>query len=903
MMGHFEPFLAYEASAGSGKTFNLVVRYLSLLFMGEDAGSITALTFTNKAANEMRQRVIETLRSLESRGELSEISKVSGLSEAEIVKARDSVLWKLLRSDMKISTIDTFFGTILRKFALNAGIMPTFSAQNQHHDVKFLKRFLHEIETQHQMESLIKLSLLSSKRLNDIFSLLSSLYAKHKELEGISFPVRVDDGGAIPRAMECAYALAQMMESKPLSERARKTMQFESYEELLNKTWVFKPSLEYWDFKKVYEPRMDSLLQDIQEAIVAQMKSYEGEFLEALLRILAIYTKSRQNLIRQNNELTFDDITLIVHDLLRGKLESEFLYFRLDGEMKHLLLDEFQDTSVLQFDILRPLIEEIAAGIGVNEGGSFFFVGDVKQSIYRFRGGVSALFYEVAKCFNVQVRALEVNYRSASHIVEFVNRVFETVMKRYISQNSPESKLGGYVEIVVDEEPLSALLKEITTLRSLGVSHNDIAVLCVTNSDASRVQELLEEHHIHVVSEATSLLIHQRSVHALIEYLRYCYFGYELYRHNCATLIGCDIENIVRQNIVDVLAQSITFLQYHVIGDKSALLFIEKLSQYNDIEEVIFEIERLEATSAQSDLEGVRIMTVHKSKGLEFEHVIVLDRLGQMKSRNEPLLYEYEGVSLTRLFVRTKGREVFDIEYQRAVQKEQALSDEDQLNALYVALTRAVESLVVVAKPKSSWFEPLQLTPNRWGERVHNHKEKKQPKPLKPFEYYHRSYGHQEEFVANTEADEHNYEAVQYGLALHYALEMLEKFDLQAIPMSVEATKKRFGAVIGKDKITSLEKTLTALVTDETFRGLSRGKHYKEQRFFFKEQMRVIDLLVEHEEGLWVVIDYKSGVEKSVEHEGQVRGYMEAVQALNGGRISGHLCYLSEDNVLIKNLI
>ncbi|MDD2828020.1 MAG: RecB-like helicase [Sulfuricurvum sp.] len=902
-MGHFEPFLAYEASAGSGKTFNLVVRYLSLLFMGEDAGSITALTFTNKAANEMRQRVIETLRSLEKRGELTEISNVSGLSSDEILKRRDGVLWKLLRSDMKISTIDTFFGTILRKFALNAGIMPTFSALNQHHEVKFLKRFLHEIETQHQMEPLIQLSLLSSKRLNDIFSLLSSLYAKHKELEGVSLtPYRVDDT-SIEKAMECAYALAKMMEDKPLSERARKTMQFESYEELLQKTWVFKPSMEYWDFKKVYEPRMDGLLREIQESIASQMQTYEGEFLEALFRILKIYIHSRQNLIRQNNELTFDDITLMVHDLLRRKLESEFLYFRLDGEMKHLLLDEFQDTSVLQFDILRPLIEEIAAGIGINEGGSFFFVGDVKQSIYRFRGGVSALFYEVAECFNVQVKALEVNYRSASCIVEFVNRVFESSMKRYISQKSPEEKKGGYVEVVVDEEPLRALLKEITILLSLGISYNDIAVLCVTNSDASRVQELLEEHHIHVVSEATSLLIHQRSVQAVIEYLRYCYFNHEIYRHNCATLIGCEVESIERHSIVDVLSQSIDFIRHHALGDKSALLFIEKLSQYRDIEAVIFEIERLEATSAQSDLEGVRIMTVHKSKGLEFEHVIVLDRLGQMKSRNNPLLYEYDGVSLTHLFVRTKGREVLDQNYQRALEKEEALANEDQLNALYVALTRAVESLVVIAKPKSSWFEPLQLTPNHWGEREHKHKEKKEIVPLKPFDYHHLSYGNQEEFVASLQADEHDYEAIQYGLALHYALEMMIQFDTQSIPLSVEAAKKRFGAFIGGDKLVSLEKTLSALVSNETFKRLTRGKHYKEQRFFFKEQMRVIDLLVEDEAGHWVVIDYKSGSEKSGEHEAQVRGYMEAVKALSGGEVSGYLCYLSENDVLIKNLI
>ncbi|MBV5334584.1 MAG: UvrD-helicase domain-containing protein, partial [Sulfuricurvum sp.] len=505
-MSHFEPFLAYEASAGSGKTFNLVVRYLSLLFMGEDVETITALTFTNKAANEMRTRVVETLQALEKRGELSEIAKVSGLDEAEILSLRDKVLWKLLRSDMKISTIDTFFGSILRKFALNAGIMPTFTASNAHHEVKFLKRFLHEIEIAGEISTLTNLSQLSSKRLEDIFTLLSSLYAKHKELEGLNLPKFSVTFDPIAQAMGYSHELSELLLSKPLSDRSRKTMVIEDYEDLLKKSWIFKPSLEYWDFKKIYEPKMDELLQKIQEAIRIQMQHRESELLSSMNRILKIYIKSRHALIIQNNELTFDDITLMVHDLLRGKLESEFLYFRLDSAMKHLLLDEFQDTSVIQFDILRPLIEEIAAGVGVNEGGSFFFVGDVKQSIYRFRGGVSALFYQVAEHFDVQVRALEVNYRSRAQVVEFVNRVFCSTMERYISQSSPSHKQGGLVEVYITEEPLTLLIKQIEALRHAGVNEDDIAILCGTNSDATRAQELLEEQGLHVVSEATSRL-------------------------------------------------------------------------------------------------------------------------------------------------------------------------------------------------------------------------------------------------------------------------------------------------------------------------------------------------------------------------------------------------------------
>ncbi len=892
-MSHFEPFLAYEASAGSGKTFNLVVRYLSLLFMGEEVETITALTFTNKAANEMRTRVVETLQALEKRGELSEIAKVSGLNEDEILANRDKVLWKLLRSDMKISTIDTFFGSILRKFALNAGIMPTFTASNAHHEVKFLKRFLHEVEIAGEIATLTNLSQLSSKRLEDVFTLLATLYAKHKEFEVLTLPQFSVTFDPIAQAMGYSHELSELLLSKPLSDRSRKTMIIEDYEDLLKKTWIFKPSLEYWDFKKIFEPKMDELLQKIQEAIRIQMQHREAELLSALNRILKIYIKSRHALIVQNNELTFDDITLMVHDLLRGKLESEFLYFRLDSAMKHLLLDEFQDTSVIQFDILRPLIEEIAAGVGVNEGGSFFFVGDVKQSIYRFRGGVSALFYQVAEYFDVQVRALEVNYRSRAQVVEFVNRVFCSTMERYISQSSPSHKQGGLVEVYLTEEPLTLLIKQIEALRHAGVNEDDIAILCGTNSDATRAQEVLEEQGIHVVSEATSRLIHQRSVRATIEYLRYCYFGNEIYRQNCAALLGG--ASIERTLIVDVQTQCVEFILKHSIGDKSALLFVEKLSQYADIEAVIFEIDRLEASSPQSDLHGIRIMTVHKSKGLEFEHVIVLDRLGQMKSRNDFIMYEYDGINLERMFIRTKGREELDDVYKNALEKEKKLEKSDQLNALYVALTRAVQSLTIIAKPKGSWFEPLGLSEGRWGESAFDITHTQPSTPLKALTTKSVSYGKQSDTAKTEKNIIIDYEAINYGLALHYALEMMENFETESLKNALESTRKRYGMSIGEVKLEQLRQTLHALIAHEQFCLLTKGKSYKEQAFYYQGQKRIIDLLIEHDEGYWVVIDYKSGEEKSIEHAEQVKNYMNAVGLLLGGEVRGYVCYARDE--------
>lgn len=892
----FEPFIAYEASAGSGKTFNLVVRYLSLLFMGESPSSIVALTFTNKAANEMLERIIITLEELPKRSELPQIASLCGKSEDEILHERPKILSRFLHSDIQISTLDKFFGRILRKFALNAGLMPTFKTVQKHHENALLERFLNEVEVSRATQSLVHLSLLSDKRLGDLFILLSILYSKHKELERKNYEGIDAPEESIGYAIECARELSSLVLSKPLSDRARKTMVFESYEELLEKTWLFKPSMEYWDFKKSYEPRMDELLHEVQKAVASQMRRREVLYFKELFAILKLYIKSRQKLATQSNELSFDDITLSVHTLLREKLESEFLYFRLDARIKHLLLDEFQDTSIIQFDILRPLIEEIRAGVGINDGGSFFFVGDVKQSIYRFRGGVSALFHQVAELFDVKLEPLKVNYRSKREIVDFVNRVFTGKIKGYIPQHTPSESNGGYVEVLMSDDLLLTLSERIDTLIKLGIVPEEIAILTATNKDGSAVEEVLSAHGYDVVTETTARLISQRSVRALIEYLRYCYFGEMVYCHNCAALLGIEAESVERESVDEVVSTAIAFIKRYRIADKSALMFIEALRNYRDIEEVVFEIDRLESTSPQSDLKGIRIMTVHKSKGLEFEHVIVLDRLGVPRSQNDAIVYEYEGATLRGLHYRIKGREALDPLYAEALEAEKKASSEDQLNALYVALTRAADSLSVIAKTKNSWFDPLELAPAQWGKmEIQPHKLQPQEE-LKPLHFQGLSFGRQEEKSSSEKELTHDYAAVQFGLALHYTLEMMGEFEKFSLKRALESTRNRYGAVLYPGALEEIEQRVIRLIDDERFLALSQGICYKEQMIRHQGNIGVIDLLVRGDEE-WKIIDYKSGREEEAKHTEQVRRYAEAIRFSTHEKVSGYVCYLLEDRI------
>ncbi|MEA1919287.1 MAG: RecB-like helicase [Campylobacterota bacterium] len=895
----FEPYLAYEASAGSGKTFNLVVRYLSLLFMDVDPEKIMALTFTNKAANEMQERIAITLKNLASRGELSVISEVTGQSEAMLLSKRDHVLERFLNAENKILTIDKLFSKILRKFSLHAGLMPTFTSFESQHEINLMIRFLNEVNAQGKDAELIDLSLVSSKRLSDIFKLLEGLYAKLPELSKFTFQEQ-KTSNIEAEIMQNVAQLKGLFDLETLSSRSQKTLHVSSVEELLTKTWVIKESMQYWDFKKQYIPEMDSYLKQIKIDLKVYMQEKENRFFRSLFTLLEIYKKSRRDLAQNDGELSFDDITSFVYYLLKERVDSEFLYFRLDSKIEHLLLDEFQDTSVIQFDILRPIIEEILSGKGVNDSGSFFFVGDVKQSIYRFRGGVSALFGEVAEHPAITLKPLVTNYRSQRVVVEFVNQMFAKKISGYIPQQVKEGAKEGYVEVINDEAILERCVIQVKALIDAGVQSDDIAILCATNADGASIEELLKADAIDVVTETTAKLIRQRSVMAIIEYLKYCYFNERIYAENFFALIGKESEKLESVNLknFDMLLHVKKIIDRYELfsGDMNLLRFVELLHHYSDIEQFIFEYERIDKSAAKADLHGVRVLTVHKSKGLEFEHVIVLDRLGKKQPNTDPIIYEYKGTHLENIYLRQKNRVNFDDDYKRAMQREEQAGREDELNALYVAFTRAESSLFIIQKEKNSKFSLLDLREQSQGSLKIERKTsvvKVEPKPLK-YEALH--YGRQKEVIESEEEIETDHHAITFGLALHYTLEMMRSFERSALALAMTATQNRYGALLDESALTSIEQRILQVVANSEFRELTDGEIYKEQALSFEGELRYLDLLVKHKER-WVIIDYKSSLSHSEAHLKQVGFYKKALREITGEAVEGYLCYLLDEGV------
>ena len=904
----FKNNLCYEASAGSGKTFMLVVRYLSLLFKGADSSKILALTFTNKAASEMQERIVETLEELESRGELEEISSVTELSHEYLLDNRKRVLDEFLNSSTKIMTIDSFFTQILRKFSLYASLMPDFTTFASQHELKLMSRFLKEVSVAGKRETLITLSLQSKKRLADIFTLLDEFYIKKEELSRIKFS-KYDLTQYEKNASFAFNELKKLVEScDAASSTVLNAVEADSFEDIYTKSWIGRDTLNYRTFSKCFSPEMDDYLYTIQNSVKDYHQAKEQNFFYSLSELVEIYEKSKKALYMDDSELSFSDVTSLVYGILNFLDDSEFLYFRLDAQIEHMLLDEFQDTSILQYEILKPLINEITSGEGIFSDGSFFFVGDVKQSIYRFRGGVSSLFGEVVKENGTEVQKLLTNYRSQKEVIEFVNASFIGKIDNYAPQLVRAEARGGYVEIIQNDELLQETLSQVKRVIELGSNSNDIAILCATNGDGEAIKTELQKEGIEVVTETTTKLINQRSVKAVLEYLKYLYFQEDIYRHNFFALIEQELQEIrvVDLNSVKLINIVKTVIDdYRLFRDDFHLIrFLSAASKYPDIEALLFEYERLDTPAAASDLSGVRVLTVHKSKGLEYDHVIVMDRIKKTPPARDAIIYEYDGISLKNIYLRTKGRDAIDAEYENALLKEKLLVREDSLNALYVAFTRAKRNLFIIKKSKDSIFDILELNTGVSGELESSSEDKNQtPKDkIQTLAYKSLYYGTQSDILALEREENEDLDAINFGLAMHYTLEMMSEFHLDKLTNASCMTLNKFGYSLEERALEDIQQRVRNLVKNEEFLRLSDGECYKEKAIRYKNNLRYIDLLVKHRDGGWNVVDYKSSFAYSEHHLKQVRYYVRAIKEITGDEVDGYICYLLENEIKIVKI-
>ncbi len=895
-------FFAYSASAGSGKTYALALRYIALLFLNQSPSEILAATFTKKAANEMRQRVLRLLKNIKNEPEfVNNLCSQYGLDKEEVLSQKDAVLKRFLTEPNHIMTIDSFFNSILRSCALQIGLEPDFKIKNASEE-EFAEYFIKNVEHSGKMNSFVSLALnLNKRKSSDLTDLLEALFNLDALLPKVSYSA--SNLQALEEQIEKEREIMhQMVIESGASPTAVKNFAPGDFKKFISKTVFEKSSLqEHRNYKKYLKnvPQMEGQFLKLKELIAQYHQNLESTILHYLFEIYNSYKNSRIELAKARGELNFNDILYFTHRLLSNEITKDFLYFKLDTKFKHILLDEFQDTSALQFLILEPLIDEIFAGQGQSDFRTFFYVGDVKQSLYRFRGGVEELFGYVAQKYGIELANLDTNYRSSYLIVQKTNEWFKDKIEGFTEQKAI-SQTEGYVEVATSENLIEEAINRVEFLQKSGVKLENIAALVFKNKDAIALQEELKLKGFEAVLQTASSLKNNQKIAALVSVLKYLTSSAPLFLEPFKQKLNLGQNPDFSwfkpyMGALEVLERLVREYSYFA-GDLNVLKLLDFAKNFSTIEEFLQEFELSDIDLAQNSAKGVQIMTVHGSKGLEFDYVIALDNFGRPQNRGNMLIFKDKSpVEIEKIFYRFSTRENFDKEYAAAVEQEKIYSAKDRLNRLYVALTRPKLGLIVLQKPKYSEYEVLGLEDIKIGKVVPS---KEEPaKELEPLSPKISSYGRQE--IASAQDEEPaplDYDALTFGEALHYCLEMLNFNNPESLDLAIEAVHNRYGAKLAEKELENIRQRAQNLLIDSKFKELIEGKELlKEQPIVYKENFYQIDLLAKGKENM--IFDYKSSKHQMPKHKTQIQNYINALKTIENKPTYGYILYVLKDGV------
>ncbi|GAA9401826.1 RecB-like helicase [Helicobacter pylori] len=917
--------MALKASAGSGKTFALSVRFLALLFKGANPSEILTLTFTKKATAEMKERILDYLKilqkeSLENEKEkeksqniLKELEEKYRLDPSFVQNSAQKIYQRFLNAEIRISTIDAFFQSILRKFCWFVGLSANFEVNEdtKAHQQQLNASFLSALNN----EQLEELSVFIAQCLSYDSYTSDSILERLRFLKNKLYlfdPNKKDPVFNEEGFLEKLRNLNRQIQSvETASDKAKTAIKCDDFRGFLNSslTWLKKKG-EYRDFKKIKDeiPTLESECEEIENDLKRYYEARESALFKKFPKFIQLYDKATSKI----QALDFDAIKDKVHALLKGyeEMPAEFFYFRLDSKIAHILIDEFQDTSLNDYKILAPFIDEIKAGIGQAKWQrSVFFVGDVKQSIYGFRGSFSSLFESVSKDFYHD--NLPFNHRSSPLIINYVNTIFKKAYQNsptaYLEQKYPKASSNkhvkdGYIKVslVADERELllEQILQEAKNLLEHGIDPKDITLLCARNKDALEIKNYLQENlsTIRPSTESSAKLsqfVESKIIKNALEYALAEEPYKPFYKHSVLKLAGYLHDDAIALAGFNPKKESVAGFVWKVM---------ELFELYTECTQICLELavgcedaneflEKLEAKEIASfNTKGAQIMTIHKSKGMQFPYVIVCERLGKPKTNNSnQFLEEYSGTELTRLYYRMKNREVVDKDYARALDKEEAAKDHEETNVYYVAFTRAELGLIVVAKDKDQkkdkkesknkgMREKLDLAPLEEGEIAPVISSQKELSPesvvIKP-----HAYGEQVQEIEEEPSDyekNNDQEAINFGIALHKGLEYQYAYNIPK--KSVLEYLNYHHGFYGLD-YQALEESLELFENDAKIQALFKNLALRgEVAFLFEGVVSRIDVLLWDKGQNLYVLDYKSSQNYQQSHKAQVSHYAAFLQ-------------------------
>ncbi|HEX8373424.1 MAG TPA: UvrD-helicase domain-containing protein, partial [Chthoniobacterales bacterium] len=490
------------ANAGSGKTFRLTVRTITLLALGVEPGKIAALTFTRKAAGEFMAAVfLRVAKAASDPVELKALRRDTNIPALDTA-ACQSILHRLTSQMHRLcmGTIDSLFGRIARSFPLETGLSGDFTVLNE--TVRqaacrdaLTQLFREQGEDEARFRDFLDLMRQQSRKQSErqVFqTLLNSVNGLHEKFlltpsgttwgdEKTIWP----NGSEVLRAGEVGPAADALWEAILSTHPSLDQKAIDSWKATLQAVRETLPEKNWSKEVKAFVEKKCSVDKEsgveylptgngkaarvylnptVCQAKMAVIHALLKPKLEDLMRrsralhsVLAAFEATYSRQVRNQGQLTFGDITSVLAERVDSPEWRAAVGYRLDGRFDHWLLDEFQDTSRLQWKVLHSLVDDIIQD--TDSGRSFFYVGDTKQAIYSWRGGDPRLFFEIGRHYNrsgedriVRAEPLDVSYRSDPEIIDVVNRVFGHLNYLAEQLQLPEKTVADWANAWVPHE-------------------------------------------------------------------------------------------------------------------------------------------------------------------------------------------------------------------------------------------------------------------------------------------------------------------------------------------------------------------------------------------------------------------------------------------------------------------
>lgn len=821
--------LVYKASAGSGKTFTLAVQYIRQLI--EDPYSyrrILAVTFTNKATTEMKERILSQLYGIatslkSSDGYLKEIMKTSNKSVDEIRKAADTALKNIIHdySRFRIETIDSFFQSVMRNLARELELGANMTIELNNGDVlsdavdSMIEKLDRMSPTLYWLLEYIEERIADDKRWNvssEIKGFGRNIFDEAYIEKGVALREKLKDTKFIPqyrkKLQEKRESILDTMKgfnehfqeilnangltpidlkngargigsyfNKIASGKLSNDVRNSTVEKCLEgaENWTTKTSPHKDTIISLANQVLIQVLNDAENTRVSSNKVLNScdmslRYLNNLQLLMRIDSEVReQNL--SHNRFLLSDTNALLHSIIREG-DASFVYEKIGTTIDTVMIDEFQDTSRMQWENFHLLLEE---SLAQKEGS--MIVGDIKQSIYRWRNGDWKILAGLDKdrSFRLNSKTLDTNWRSEANIIAFNNDIFTSACKvlneRYkadegedctqlldaysdVRQKTSKDTKEGYIKLSFlknsEEHPytdttMELLAEEVDSLVKKGVRVNDIAILVRKNKSIPAIADYFDKNTPYrVVSDEAFRLDASLAVCMLIDGLRY--ISEPTDRIACARLAVAYQKEILKKDVdyntvllnsvedylpaefrlmlpemslmplYELLEKLFVIFRMDMIEEQDAYLcaFYDAVTEYmqNNSSELTsfltYWSETLYAKTIPSgEISGIRILSIHKSKGLEY-HTVLLP-FCDWKMENET----YNHMLWCRINEADADKEPFceldltPVNYSSAM-AESYFSDSyreerlqlwvDNLNLLYVAFTRACKNLIVWCK-------------------------------------------------------------------------------------------------------------------------------------------------------------------------------------------------------------